>query len=92
MKIGETVICINNENKYMTENLTLNKKYIILNILSSGTTGRKYDYDVISVHDDIGQVIYFESIKFLTLNEYRDRQLGKLLTKENKILNFLKWK
>lgn len=97
MKVGETVICINNENKYqkpgrlIIENLTLNKKYVILNTLSSGKTGSDYDYDIISVHNDNDEVMYYDSGKFITIEEHRNIQLEKLLKKENNILNFLKW-
>lgn len=81
MKIGDTVICVNNFKlmygnyvdgaNYDVFKLTIDKKYVILSFVEHS--------HYISVIDDNGLENTFLRERFKTVQEYRDERLNQLL-------------
>jgi len=71
MKVGDIIVCIDNE--VSSGSLTLNKRYIVLELkyVISKSIG-------ISVYDDKGVIRVFNSNRFLRLVDIRESILNEL--------------
>lgn len=68
--IGETVVCITNIN--FEETLIVGNKYLI----TDTTSGREIFY--YRVRNSLDELGYYNSEFFITLKEYREKQLNDL--------------
>lgn len=68
MRVGDYIICINSNEG---PNLTFGKKYQIIEI--------KKELFWCTVTNDINEIQYFILSRFITIDEWRDKQLNKIL-------------
>ncbi len=74
MKIKGEFICINN-NEFL-DDLSNNKKYIGY---YHNNTDTDYRSSVVYIIDNSGEYSYYSRYRFLTLEEYREKQLNEIL-------------
>lgn len=86
----DIVFCINNSNESMYHetindtNLTMNKGYKVIRNYSYKAINRyltrKYKYNTISIINDDGIMADYRTERFITIQQWRDKQLKNLLT------------
>lgn len=70
------VVCI--KNVYHNVNLTINKSYTVIDETDGlGLIWTPSDH--YTVVDDIGKIVWYGSEIFITLDEFRSRQIDKIL-------------
>jgi len=75
IRIGEQVVCINNVVNGKTDEISLNKKYTVIDSYK--------DYDnkwVVIINDNNLEGDYFD-YRFIPLKEYRESKLKRILKK-----------
>lgn len=70
---GDKIVCVNTDGiggyKPKVERLTIGKIYTI----------QEFEIENPSVINDIGFTIYYDRIRFITLDEFREKQINKII-------------
>ena len=70
---GDKIVCVNTDSigghKTKVERLTIGKIYTV----------QEFEIENPSVINDIGFTIYYDRIRFITLEEWREKQINKII-------------
>lgn len=81
MRIGDKIVCVNNSsiaNRKIAKGLTIGKTYTVKNVEDLSPEVKNPE-----IINDFGEDVYYYYKRFVTLEEYRNININKILNHED---------